>query len=531
MNADALILNLDYPDPDVIRVGDAYYMISTTMHFMPGAEILRSFDLVHWEHYSYVYERLDGTPGQRLEGDLSIYGQGMWAASLRLHDGVYHVCFVANDTGRTYLFRALDLRGPWEKSYIEGFYHDCSLLFDGGSAYLVYGNTEIWCTELRADLSGPKEGGLHRVIIRDEPGRRLGYEGAHAYKIGGFYYVFLIHWLSDGSGRRVQACFRSDSLTGRFEGRDVLDDDLGYLNQGVAQGGIVDTPQGEWYAILFQDRGAVGRIPVLAPLRWEDGFPVLGEGGSAPLAAGAAGRADIPVPRRESGNAPLVSSDDFRYEPGAGGKAALKGCWQWNHESRDELWSIDAERGRLELRSGRLSENVTRAHNVLTQRALFPSCSASVSVEGGELRDGDFAGICALQGRYGMVALAREGGELFLVMRGRPGGPDYEMGQTLDKEPGVEYGRVPWRGGEVELRVDLNFADMRDEARFSYREAGGEWRGIGAVQKLYFGLDHFVGCRIGLFIYSTKSVGGRARFAEFSYGAPSPERSEDKETR
>jgi beta-xylosidase len=522
MNADALILNLDYPDPDVIRVGDAYYMVSTTMHFMPGAEILRSFDLVRWEHYSYVFERLDGTQAQRLEGDSSIYGRGMWAASLRLRDGVFHVCFVANDTGKTYLYRARDLRGPWIKTHVEGFYHDCSLLFDEGRAYLVYGNTEIRLTELRDDLSGPKEGGLDRVIVRDEPGRRLGYEGAHAYKVGGFYYVFLIHWLAEGSGRRTQACFRSDSLTGRFEGRDVLDDDLGYFNQGVAQGGIVDTPDGRWYAVLFQDRGAVGRIPVLVPMRWEAGFPVLGEGGRAPR------RVEVPDPPSERRCEPLVSGDDFRRAPGPDGKAALKPCWQWNHEGRDELWSVDADRGCLELATDRLSENVTRARNVLTQRAMFPSCSASVRVEGSGLADGDFAGICALQGRYGLVALAREGGELFVVMKGRPGGPDYEMGRTLDKEPGVEHGRVPWRGGEVELRVDLDFADMRDEARFSYREPGGGWAAIGAVQKLYFGLDHFVGCRVGLFIYSTTIVGGRARFAEFSYGAPSPE---GKETR
>ena len=160
---------------------------------------------------------------------------------------------------------------------------------------------------------------------------------------------------------------------------------------------------------------------------------------------------------------------------------------------------------------------MTRAHNVLTQRALFPACSARVAVEGDELRDGDFAGSCALQGRYGLVALKREGGKPYVVMLGRPGGPDYAMGKTLDKESGLEYGRVEWPGGAIELRVELDFADMRDEARFSYRAIDGEWKPIGAVQKLYFGLDHFVGCRIGLFLYSTRNPGARARFADFRY--------------
>ena len=124
------ITRLDYPDPDVIRVDNTYYMVSTTMHFMPGCEILRSYDLVNWEHASYVYDVLDSTPGQKIEGEENIYGQGMWAASLRYHKGIFYVCFVANDTGKTYIYSAPSIEGPWKKSYIKGFYHDCSILFD-----------------------------------------------------------------------------------------------------------------------------------------------------------------------------------------------------------------------------------------------------------------------------------------------------------------------------------------------------------------------------------------------------------------
>ena len=113
------ITGLDYPDPDVIRVDDTYYMVSTTMHFVPGCEILRSYDLVHWEHLSYVYERLDSTEEQRLVGEKNCYGKGMWAASLRYHKGMYYICFVANDTGKTYLYTADNIEGPWEKRIIE----------------------------------------------------------------------------------------------------------------------------------------------------------------------------------------------------------------------------------------------------------------------------------------------------------------------------------------------------------------------------------------------------------------------------
>ena len=262
------ITGLDYPDPDVIRVDDTYYMVSTTMHFVPGCEILRSYDLVHWEHLSYVYERLDSTEEQRLVGEKNCYGKGMWAASLRYHKGMYYICFVANDTGKTYLYTADNIEGPWEKRIIEGFYHDCSLLFEDDHVYIVSGNRNIRLQELKKDLSGPKEGGLDRILVSDSRNPGLGFEGSHFYKIDGMYYLFLIHSLPD-RWMRTQACYVSDSLTGEFKGGDVLCDTMGYCGQGVAQGGIVDTPDHKWYAVLFQDRGAVGRIPVLVPVKWE----------------------------------------------------------------------------------------------------------------------------------------------------------------------------------------------------------------------------------------------------------------------
>ena len=275
------LTRLDYPDVDVIRVEDTYYMVSTTMYFMPGCEILRSYDLVHWEHAAFVYDRLDSTPEQCLQGG-NIYGQGMWAASLRYHKGTYYVCFVANDTGKTYLYTANQVEGSWKKQIVEGFYHDCSLLFDeDDKVYIVYGNRNIRLTRLKEDLSGPMPGGLDRIVVRDAEGDFLGYEGTHFYKINGKYYLFFIHSLQK-EWKRVEACFVSDSLEGEFVGGDILNDDMGYCNQGVAQGGIVDTPEGRWYAVLFQDRGAVGRIPVLIPMSWENDVPVLGKDGKIP---------------------------------------------------------------------------------------------------------------------------------------------------------------------------------------------------------------------------------------------------------
>src|SRR5699024_6014568 len=152
------IIPLDYPDPDVIRVDDTYYMVSTSMYFMPGCEILRSYDLVNWEHACFAYDRLDSTKGQKLEDGENIYGKGMWAGSLRYHNGLFHIVFAANDTRKTYLYTSPSVDEPWTKSEIEGFYHDASLFFDDDNrVYIIYGNRQVWLTELEEDLSGPKE--------------------------------------------------------------------------------------------------------------------------------------------------------------------------------------------------------------------------------------------------------------------------------------------------------------------------------------------------------------------------------------
>ena len=238
------ITGMDYPDPDVIRVGDTYYMISTTMHFFPGGNILKSHDLIHWEHCAYVYDTLEHTPGEILEGEETIYGHGMWAASLRYHRGKYYAAFIAHEWPKTFLFTADRIEGPWRKQYIEGIYHDCSLLFDDDDrVYIAYGNRDIRLTELKADLSGPKEDGLDRIIVRDAPGDFLGYEGSHLYKINGKYVLFLIH-SQQRKWFRTEACFVTDDLEGVWAGGDVLAMDLDGMNSGAAQGGIVDTPDG-----------------------------------------------------------------------------------------------------------------------------------------------------------------------------------------------------------------------------------------------------------------------------------------------
>ena len=483
------LTGMDYPDPDVIRVGDTYYMVSTTMHFFPGAGILRSHDLIHWEICSYLYDTLEHTPGEVLEGEQTVYGHGMWAASLRYHAGRFYVAFIAHEWPKTFLFTADRIEGPWTKQYIEGIYHDCSLLFDDdGRIYIVYGNRDIRLTELKEDLSGPKEGGLDRIIVRDAPGDFLGYEGSHLYKINGKYVLFLIH-SRQREWYRTEACFVTDDLAGVWAGGDVFDGDLDGLHSGPAQGGVVDTPDGRWFAVVFQDRGAAGRIPVLIPVTWNRfGYPVFGGAGHAVSNA---------CTRPGWTAQPLYADDDFT-------SPALKNVWQFNHEPREGCW--ETGNGAYVIRTDKVSRTMEFARNTLTQRTVLPGCTAEVTVNADRLRPGDVAGLCLLIGSYGLIGMERNAGGYALVMKARKPGEKEEQ----------EYARIPWERKETRLRASVRFAGLKGFVQFAYLD-GQEWKPLGPEHTMTFLLDHFTGCRFGLFLYATEEAGGEASFSRFTY--------------
>ena len=518
------ILKMDYPDPDVIYVNDTFYMISTTMHFMPGAEILRSYDLINWEHASYVYERLDGTDAQKLLEDEHIYGKGMWAATLRYHEGMFYVIFVCNDTHKTYLYRSGNIEGPWNKSTIEGFYHDCSLLFDEGAAYLVHGNTEIYLTELNANMTGPKDGGIQRCILKDTGKPLLGYEGSHIYKINGKYYLFLIHSKPD-RWRRVEACFMADSLLGEFRGGNIFDDDLGFRNSGIAQGGIVEGPEGVWNAVLFQDRGAVGRIPVLVPLKCEDEKDppsckfTFGINAKAP--------ADIKTVNLRPGYTykPLVGSDYFKYDPTRMyaenmedyGCFGFRSIWQFNHEPDLDLVKCDHTKGILWVETDKTVRNIYHVKNILTQRMIFPKCSAEVTIDGSMLKNGDFAGLAAFQGDYALVGIKRENDRLYAVMSSYTN-PDENI-WALGEGPGTIEESIVLDGDKLRVRVTADFSSEDSDIDTAVCEIymNGKFIRIGTEHKLRFRLDHFTGCRFGLFVMSERTIGGKGGFSGFVY--------------
>ena len=498
-----VITNLDYPDPDVIRVDDTYYMVSTTMYFMPGCEILKSKDLINWEHATFVYDYLDGTDGHKLKGDKNIYGKGMWAASLAYNKGTYYVVFAANDTQKTYIYSTTDIEGKWEKRVLNELYYDNSLFFDDdGRVYIIYGHNNVFITELKKDLSGAQEGGLNRLLIEDSSNKVLGYEGSHFYKIDGKYFLFNIHSLSD-RWRRVVSYHSSDSLEGEFVGGDCFDYDLDYCNQGIAQGGLVETKDGAWFSILFQDRGAVGRIPVLVPVIWQDGKPVFGVG-KIDYLSGKGQKTE------DSNRIPLVQSDDFRqiqrYKNEKFDCFGFKSCWQFNHEPDVSLIEHDITGGGYSVITDKICKNVTQAKNTLTQRMIYPGCSGEITVDASMINDGDFCGLCALQGYYGLVAITKRDGRNYLVMKYK----------SWDDNGEITAEEIEFEQDKVTFKIDVDFTYMKDEAYFYYK-VGENWEKIGVTHKLRFSLDHFTGCRFGLFSYSTKTVGGKAFFSDFVY--------------
>lgn len=489
-NARNPIIWADVPDPSVIRVGDTYYMSSTTMHMSSHVPIMKSKDLVNWQLISYACATLGDNDALMQQNGKNAYGAGSWASCLRHHNGVFYVTMSSSTTGKTYISRTKDIeKGPWTVNSFSPALHDTSLVFDDdGRVYLVNSCGDIRLTELTADLTGIKPGGFDQVIITNAtavagPNVGLPAEGSQLFKINGKYYVFNITWPK--GGMRTVIVHRADKITGPYEGRVALQD------KGVAQGGIIDTPDGKWYACLFQDHGAVGRIPFLVPVKWEDGWPMIGENGKVPET--------LDIPAGKGGLSGIVASDEFDRQPG---KPALPLVWQWNHNPDNKLWSVTQRPGYLRLTTGRIDADFVSARNTLTQRTFGPECSGTTAVDVSNLKDGDFAGLALLQKDYGLVGVKSDGGTNFIVM------------VSADSGSPVEMQRVPLAQKVVFLKAECDFKNRADMARFFYSLDGKSWTAIGSQLKMSYTIPHFMGYRFGLFNFATRAPGG---YADFDY--------------
>lgn len=497
----------DVPDIAIIRVGDTYYMSSTTMHMCPGLPIMKSRDLVNWELVNYAYDILADNDALSLKNGKNAYGAGSWASSLRYHDGLFYVTTFSSSTHKTHVFTTKDIEhGPWKAVSFSPMLHDHSLFFDDdGRTYMVHGSNNLRLTELTADASAVKPGGFDAVVIPDAShvaGGRvgLGAEGSQMFKVDGRYYVCNITWPK--GDMRTQIIHRADRITGPYEGRVILHD------RGIAQGGLIDTPDGKWYAYLFRDCGAVGRCPYLVPMKWVDGWPVLGEDGKAPKTL------DIPaVSGGAGGLGNIVASDEFERSPEMMNelkrtkrgendyvRSAFPLAWQWNHNPDNRYWSLTDRPGYLRLTTGRVDATLPDARNSLTQRTFGPVSSANTAVDVSAMKVGDVAGLAAFQKHYGFVGVKMTDAGKCIVMVSAEG----------DAPEQIES--IPLTQDTVYLKADGDFSKPPELALFYYSLDDEHWTPIGKPLHMRYTLPHFMGYRFALFNFATQTPGGHADF-------------------
>lgn len=492
----------DMPDMSIARSGDDYYLISTTMHLMPGAPVMTSKDLVHWEIASYVFDSLtDNSKYNLLNG--TVYGRGQWASSIRYHNGKYYVLFSPNDQPfSAYIYETTDpSAGNWKLITRTKHFHDGSLFFDDdGRVYVFSGTGSL--RELKSDLSDVKVAGIDTTIFQRDTDETGLLEGSQVLKLNGKYYLLMISWPRNSPRRQV--CYRADNITGPYEKKVILEDNFAgfpYCGQGC----IIDDENGNWYGLIFQDRNGVGRVPLLMQVRWIDGWPMLGdEHGKVPL------NSQIPLKQHDTGKR-IVESDDFSGRE-------LKIQWQWNHNPVNSAWSLSERKGYLRLKTNRVVDNLYAAPNTITQRMEGPQCRGVVSLDITNMKDGDVAGFSAFNGNSGLLSVIMDGEKKYLTMSTNV----VDLDNTTKAILGVEVEereRIELTSDVIYLRIDGDFNLNKDLADFYYSYDTIKWTPIGTEFKMIFDYRKlFMGTRFAISNYATKAVGGYVDVDFFDYG-------------
>ena len=497
----------DCPDPDIIRVGEYYYLVTTTMHLFPGAPIMRSTDLAHWETVSYLFDDIRDTPRYDLrEG--TVYGRGQWATSLRYHDGTFWALFVANDDPhKSMVFKTDDPARGWTLHSRLPAYHDASLFFDDdGRVYVFSGSGDIKLVELTADLTAEKPGGVRKTLQLNGKPEGL-HEGSRVVKHDGMYYLLCISWPKTG---RQEIAYRSRNIEGPYDSKVILKSDFGGFPL-AGQGTIVDGKHGEWYGVIFQDRGGVGRVLTLEPCSWIDVWPMLGTKGD--------GRIPEVVSLYGESSYSIDSIDRLDSPSGEATYATIEKDYQWNHnyikeDIRTQTGSLTRPGEWVELRSSVLATSLYDARNTLTWRTWGPTCTDTVCIDARQLKDGDCVGLAAFNGDSGILTLRREGRKTFLVFSEESVrlANDTKAITSVERKE-VERVEIPAsKLRSVRLVMNGDFTSpSRDAANFFYSLDGKQFLPIGTRDyKMRFDFMRlFMGTRYAAFYYPTKEVGGK----------------------
>jgi beta-xylosidase len=461
------VLKADYSDPDVIRVGDDFYLIASDFHYV-GMQVLHSRDLVNWELVGQVFPRLDV---HAKYDEMNGYGQGTWAPTLRYHGGRFYI-FVCTPYDGLFMWHAENPRGPWSETVtvkaVSGWEDPAPFWDDDGRAFLVH--SVLGAGPLILHRMSPDG----RALLDDgvEIYRGPVAEGPKLFKRGGHYYISLPE---GGVERGGQTVLRSRSVYGPYERREVLPAGSPH------QGGIVDLPSGESWFIGFKSSGRLGRVCHLLPVRWgDDDWPVFGDGGRT------VERWRKPSVGRAQPLAKPATSDEFDAP-------TLSPQWQWNHNPVPEAWSLSARAGFLRLEA-RPASDMSRARNTLTQKLWDDAGSFEIRLDASGMADGQRAGITFISGSgFGWVGVGMRSGTR----------------------------RILWEQGEGPV-LDGNDLWLRgrysgDTARLEYSLDGRAWTDTGAAFTLAFG--HWKGARVGIFCYGRRGYVD-VDLVRYRYGAP-----------
>ena len=465
------VLNADYSDPDVIRVGEKYYMVASDFHFI-GMQVLESSDMVNWQIVSQIYSRFD-LPGW---DENRHYGGGSWAPSIRWHQGRFYVYFCTPDEG-LFMTTAEDARGPWEplhcvKSVAK--WEDPCPLFDDGQAYLGRSRHRagpIIVHRMSADGRTLLDDG---VTVYTGPVA----EGTKWLKRGGYYYLIIPE---GGVGTGWQTVLRSKNVYGPYEKRVVLEQGSTGVN-GPHQGALVDTPDGEWWFYHFQSTPALGRVVHLQPARWKDDWPLIGvdidgNGVGEPVSVWT-------KPHVNARTKPMLpqTSDDFN-------SSQLGLQWQWCHNPADDHWSLTERRGWLTLRA-QPSPDLKNARNMLTQKSMGYRGEATTVMDCRGIATGTHAGLLCMGREYRGIGVCSEG--IYLECDG-------QREVVSRKKP-----------SKVWLRVSLDVETNLHQ--FYYSLDGRHYTAAGAPFAMHDG--NWKGFRVGLYCYGDQ---GKACFDAFDY--------------
>jgi len=492
----------DLADLEVIRVNDTFYYTASTMHYSPGAPVLKSYDLVNWEYVGHSVPELSFGNKYDLTDGASGYRAGIWASSLRYRqsDGNFY-WLGCIDSSQTHVFKAHQAEGPWEKIAVIGkCYYDAGLMFDDDdNPYVAYGSTNIEVAQLSHDCTSEAKS---QVVYKAD----MYIEGSRMYRIKGYYYIFVTR------APDAEFVLKASNPFGPYEIRDLVDKITSPVaNTGPPhQGGIVDTLSGDWYYVGFIDAYPLGRNPVLGPITWgSDGWPTFNKVNNA-------WGKEYPFPSVQTDKKASLPIGTYNF-----GSPALHHQWEWNHNPDNTKWSLLADGGGLELQTATVTNDLYLARNTLSHRIRGPKSRGTFRVNVASLADGDRAGVAALRDRSAYIGVWKEGDKTRMVaVNGLTMDGNWK---TLSNGTIAASGPVLAAGDDVWLRIVADVTPAFNggspgSATFWYSTDGseGSFKQLGPAFAFDNTWEFFMAYRYAVFNYATKALGGSLLVKSFT---------------